>query len=164
MREGVHACDKVQARRTHSGPRTLYMPQVRVRTTTALDIACSLRAKRRAAKAARRVAPLYLHTYIHVYRRMFMDFFLFSPFALRQSWYLMLIPVATWYLMLIPVATPSVFLHINIRTFIRAKRVSNCYIQEKKLTVCLSGCSANLGFSVKSANRTRPKHGIPLPV
>ena len=108
MREGVHACDKVQARRKHSGPRTLYMPQVRVRTTTALDIACSLRAKRRAAKAARREAPLYIHTYIHVYRRMFMDFFLFSPFALRQSWYLMLIPVAT----------RSVFLYINIRTFI----------------------------------------------
>ena len=34
--------------------------------------------------------------------------------------------------------------------------------KKKKLTVCLSGCSANLGFSVKSANRTRPKHGIPL--
>ena len=31
-------------------------------TTTALDIACSLRANRRAAKAARREAPLYLHT------------------------------------------------------------------------------------------------------
>ena len=29
-------------------------------TTTALDIACSLRAKRRPAKAARREAPLYL--------------------------------------------------------------------------------------------------------
>ena len=44
--------------------------------------------------------------------------------------------------------------------FIRAKRVSNCYMQEKKtdrLSVCLSGCSDNLlvlvgknclGFSV----------------
>ena len=31
--------------------------------------------------------------------------------------------------------------------FIRAKRVSNCYIQEKKkLTVCLCECSANLGL------------------
>ena len=35
---------------------------------------------------------------------------------------------------------------------IRAKRVSNCYMQEKKndrLSVCLSGCSVNLGFSVE---------------
>ena len=35
---------------------------------------------------------------------------------------------------------------------IRAKRVSNCYMQEKKtdrLYVCLSGCSANLGFSLE---------------
>ena len=31
-------------------------------------------------------------------------------------------------------------------------------------TVRLCGCSANLGFSVRSANRIRPKHGIPLPV
>ena len=41
---------------------------------------------------------------------------------------------------------------------IRAKRVSNCYIQEKKkLTVCvcgcLCGCSANLGFSVRIFQR-----------
>ena len=28
----------------------------------------------------------------------------------------------------------------------------------------LSVCSTNLGFSVGSANRIRPKHGIPLPV
>ena len=36
--------------------------------------------------------------------------------------------------------------------FIRAKRVSNCCMQEKKtdrLSVCLSGCSTNLGFSVE---------------
>ena len=33
---------------------------------------------------------------------------------------------------------------------IREKRVSNCYIQEKKkLSVCVCGCSANLGFSVE---------------
>ena len=37
-----------------------------------------------------------------------------------------------------------------VQFFIRAKRVSNCYMQEKKkLTVCVSGCSANLGFSVE---------------
>ena len=35
---------------------------------------------------------------------------------------------------------------------------------KKKKTDRLSGCSANLGFSVRSANRIRPKHGIPLPV
>ena len=36
--------------------------------------------------------------------------------------------------------------------FIRAKRVSNCYMQEKKtdrLSGCVSGCSDNLGFSVE---------------
>ena len=33
-----------------------------------------------------------------------------------------------------------------------------------RLCVWMSGCSANLGFSVRSANRIRPKHGIPLPV
>ena len=47
---------------------------------------------------------------------------------------------------------------VSLSNFIRAKRVSNCYMQEKKkLTVCLSGCSDNLlvlvwknclGFSV----------------
>ena len=35
-----------------------------------------------------------------------------------------------------------------------------------RLSVCpdvrLSGCSVNLGFSVRSGNRIRPKHGIPL--
>ena len=36
--------------------------------------------------------------------------------------------------------------------------------KKKKLTVCVSVCSANLGFSVRSANRIRPKHGIPLSV
>ena len=35
--------------------------------------------------------------------------------------------------------------------FIRAKRVSNCYIQEKK-NVRLCGCSTNLGFSVENTN------------
>ena len=34
---------------------------------------------------------------------------------------------------------------------IRAKRVSNCYIQEKK-SVRLCGCSTNLGFSVENTN------------
>ena len=40
---------------------------------------------------------------------------------------------------------------------------------EKKKTdrlcgcVCVCGCTANLGFSVRSANRIRPKDGIPLP-
>ena len=29
--------------------------------------------------------------------------------------------------------------------------------------VCVCGCTANLGFSVRSANRIRPKDGIPLP-
>ena len=49
---------------------------------------------------------------------------------------------------------------------IRAKRVSNCYMQEKKnwQSVCLSWRSVNLDFSVRSANRIRPKHGIPLSV
>ena len=50
---------------------------------------------------------------------------------------------------------------------IRAKRVSNWYIQKKSLRVCpcarVHGCSTNLGFSVGSANRLRPKHVIPLP-
>ena len=51
---------------------------------------------------------------------------------------------------------------------IRAKRVSNCYMREKKNDrlcgcVCVCGCTANLGFSVRSANRIRPKDGIPLP-
>ena len=40
--------------------------------------------------------------------------------------------------------------------------------QKKSLRVCLCArvhaCSTNLGFSVRSANRIRPKHGIPLPV
>ena len=35
---------------------------------------------------------------------------------------------------------------------------------KKKKTDSLCVCSANLGFSVKSANRIRPKHGIPLSV
>ena len=38
------------------------------------------------------------------------------------------------------------------------------HARKKKLTVFLSGCSVNLGFSGRSANRIRPKHGIPLPV
>ena len=33
---------------------------------------------------------------------------------------------------------------------------------KKKKTDGLCVCSANLGFSVRSANRIRPKHGIPL--
>ena len=33
-----------------------------------------------------------------------------------------------------------------------------------RLCGCVCDCSANLGFSVRSANRIRPKHGIPLPV
>ena len=49
---------------------------------------------------------------------------------------------------------------LTTSTIIRAKRVSNCYIQEKK-NVRLCRCSTNLGFSVRSANRIRPKHGIP---
>ena len=40
--------------------------------------------------------------------------------------------------------------------------------QKKSLRVCLCArghaCSTNLGFSVRSANHIRPKHGIPLPV
>ena len=35
-------------------------------------------------------------------------------------------------------------------------------IKTDRLSV--SGCSVNLGFSVRSANRIRPKHGISLPV
>ena len=35
---------------------------------------------------------------------------------------------------------------------------------KKKKTDSLCVCSANLGFSVRSANRVRPKHGIPLSV
>ena len=39
----------------------------------------------------------------------------------------------------------------NIYFIVRAKRVSNCYMQEKKkLAVRVSGCSANLGFSVEN--------------
>ena len=34
--------------------------------------------------------------------------------------------------------------------------------QKKNLCVCV--CSANLGFSDRSANRIRPKNGIPTPV
>ena len=135
MREGVHACDKVQARRKHSGPRTLYMPQVRVRTTTALDIACSLRAKRRAAKAARREAPLYIHTYIHVYRRMFMDFFLVFTVCSPA------IMVPNAHSGGHPKCIP-LYKYKNIVLYIfRAKRVSNCYMQrKKKLTVCVCVC------------------------
>ena len=44
-------------------------------------------------------SPRIIYTYIYS---------CVSPFALQQSWYLMLIPVAT----------RSVFLHMNIRTFI----------------------------------------------
>ena len=36
-----------------------------------------------------------------------------------------------------------------LHAIIQAKRVSNCYIQEKKLSVCVCGCSTNLGFSVE---------------
>ena len=40
--------------------------------------------------------------------------------------------------------------------------------QKKLLRVCpcarVHGCSTNLGFSVGSANRLRPEHGIPLPI
>ena len=40
--------------------------------------------------------------------------------------------------------------------------------KKKSLRVCpcarVHRCSTNLGFSVGSANRLRPKHGIPLPV
>ena len=35
---------------------------------------------------------------------------------------------------------------------------------KKKKTDSLCVCSANLGFSVRSANRIRRKHGIPLSV
>ena len=53
----------------------------------------------------------------------------------------------------------------DVEEIIRAKRVSNCYMQEKKTdSLCVCGCSANLGFSARSANRIRPKHGIPLSV
>ena len=41
---------------------------------------------------------------------------------------------------------------VSAISIIRAKRVSNCYqvhARKKKLTVCVSGCSANLGFSVE---------------
>ena len=34
--------------------------------------------------------------------------------------------------------------------------------RKKKKTDSLCVCSANIGFSVRSANRIRPKHGIPL--
>ena len=58
---------------------------------------------------------------------------------------------------------PVSWLAISRRLVIRAKRVSNCYIQKKKnVRVCV--CSTNLGFSGGSVNRIRPKHGIPLPV
>ena len=40
--------------------------------------------------------------------------------------------------------------------------------QKKSLRVCtrarVHACSTSLGFSVRSANRIWPKHGIPLPV
>ena len=36
--------------------------------------------------------------------------------------------------------------------------------KKKTHSLCVCGCSANLGFSVRSANRIRPKNGIPLSV
>ena len=56
----------------------------------------------------------------------------------------------------------------NLKLIIRAKRVSNWYIPQKKSARVpvwtASARSTTLGFSVGSANRLRPKHGIPLPV
>ena len=46
--------------------------------------------------------------------------------------------------------------------YIRAKRVSNNYIQRKKSVIC--ACVRNIGFSGGSVNRIQPKHGIPSPV
>ena len=37
-------------------------------------------------------------------------------------------------------------------------------IFKKNKTDCVCGCSADVGFSARSANRIRPKHGIPLSV
>ena len=56
--------------------------------------------------------------------------------------------------------------HLGILPFfIRAKRVSNCYIPKKTFVLCACCvCSTNLGFSIRSANRIRSKHGIPLSV
>ena len=56
--------------------------------------------------------------------------------------------------------------HIMFKLFERSEfLIAPC---EKKKTdrlcgVCVCGCTANLGFSVRSANRIRPKDGIPLP-
>ena len=56
----------------------------------------------------------------------------------------------------------------GICIFIRAKRVSNWYIPKKKSArvscARVHACSTSLGFSIRSANRIWPKHGIPLPV
>ena len=51
----------------------------------------------------------------------------------------------------------------RITRLVRSKRVSNCDIPKKR-SARVRVCSSNLGFSVGSANRIRPKHGIPLPV
>ena len=45
---------------------------------------------------------------------------------------------------------------------VRAKRVSNCYWYIQKIYIC--GCVRLILVLVWSANRIRPKHGIPLPV
>ena len=78
-------------------------------------------------------------------------------YHIRTTWYQL---VCTWY-----EPAPKIL--------IRAKRVSNCYMQEKKTDRLSDICTHNLlvlvwknclGSSVRSGNRKRPKHGIPLPV
>ena len=50
----------------------------------------------------------------------------------------------------LPIYLSIYLIYIYIPVFIRAKRVSNCYIQEKKNcpSARVRACSTNLGFSV----------------
>ena len=65
-----------------------------------------------------------------------------------------------WYGLGRPVITSEIS---NWSVFVLFERseflIATC---KKKKSDSLCVCSANLGFSVRSANRIRPKHGIPL--
>ena len=59
------------------------------------------------------------------------------------------IPNATFNLIFLGLGLPCVGEFVGL--IIRAKRVSNCYIQKKKSAICacVRVCSTNLGFSVE---------------
>ena len=92
--------------------------------------------------------------------------FIFSVFV-RLSRSHLLLSASTYFIVRVLSACVTCTLpHLGILPFfIRAKRVSNCYIPKKTFVLCACCvCSTNLGFSIRSANRIRSKHGIPLSV